>query len=433
MTSVLDPDAPAAATDLAVALADLDPADTAATYDALGLDRFSDTALVGAAAAVVDRPKAAPPDSFVLHAPLELMARAGLLARVAPEDRSAARRRLAWFAATYAAAGPSVEVDDARFAGAPAAVVADALVAAIATGDLDGAGAAGRTLSRALPSAELVAALVDGVAPSLAAAAHGGIWLHQVLSFAGAPVAPGAAAMARELARHPDWQLTWFDETPVRTGSDAVSPVSSVEGLVAALRRPPSPGPLEVNFIYPTMHLVESTGLAADVLGPALDGVDRHEATRALLRLAALSMLQDDPAEAPYGWSHCLTMPHGLLSVAGLARDPARVLAAAATHVLGFRATQAVLDVDPDWSPAPGDGPMVAAAWHAAPVDRPALAARLAAHAAAHPDAHLAKYTLACLQLVDADPAFAHGYLAAAAFLNDWWDAHPVTDDPLLG
>lgn len=433
MTSVLDPDAPDATADLADAVAGLDPADVPTAFGVLGLDRFTDTALVTAAATVVDRPKAAPPDSFVLHAPLELMARAALLTRVDPAARADARRRLVWFAATYAGAGDAAEVDEDRFAGAPAAAVADALVAAIAAGDLDAAGAAGRALSRTLAPAELVARLVDVVAPSLAAAAHGGIWLHQVLSFAGAPAAPGAAAMARELARYPDWRLTWFDEAPVH----AVGPVgsagsvSSVEDLVAVLRRPPSPGPLDVNFIFPTMHLVESTGLAADLLDPALDGVDRHEATRALWRLAALSMLQDDPAEAPYGWSHCLTMPHGLLSVAGLARDPDRVLAAGATYVLGFRATQGTVDLDPDWLPAPGSGP-VAKAWHAPAVGRPALAARLAGHAAAHPDAHLAKYTLACLQLAEADPTFAHGYLAAAAFLNDWWDAHPVADDPLM-
>ena len=36
--------------------------------------------------------------------------------------------------------------------------------------------------------------------------------------------------------------------------------------MVEALRRPASPGPLDVNFIYPTMHLTESSGLAAEVL-----------------------------------------------------------------------------------------------------------------------------------------------------------------------
>ena len=98
---------------LADVLATLDPGEADAAYDHLGLAALTDHALVSACAAVIDRPKAAPPDSFVLHAPLELMARAGLLARVGPDARDAARRSLVWFAATYAAAGPSVDEPDA--------------------------------------------------------------------------------------------------------------------------------------------------------------------------------------------------------------------------------------------------------------------------------------------------------------------------------
>ena len=83
---------------LADVLATLDPGEADAAYDHLGLATLSDHALVSACAAVIDRPKAAPPDSFVLHAPLELMARAGLLARVGPDARDVARRRLVRFA-----------------------------------------------------------------------------------------------------------------------------------------------------------------------------------------------------------------------------------------------------------------------------------------------------------------------------------------------
>lgn len=468
---------------LADALAAMDPSDVVDADDALGLDLLTDHALVSACAAVIDRPKAAPPDSFVLHAPLELMARAGLIARVSPDGRDGARRRLAWLAATYAAAGPSadepppveieaVAVPDALVgdepggsasrrapldspasrrdgSSGPASTVSAAsgavtrgvpssapaaaarLAESIAGGDLDAAGAAARALAGLVGTEDLVAALVDVVAPSLAAAAHGGIYLHQLLSFAGAPAAPGVANMARELARHPDWALSWFDNRPSSRAEPGGSH-RSVDDLVEVLRRPPSPGPLDVNSIYPTMHLTESSGLALDVLGPALAGVDRTAASRALLRVAALSMLQDDPAEAPYGWSHCLTMPHGLLSVAALSARPDDVLAVAATYVLGFRATQGTVDLDPHWAPAlPAVGwaealdgaPDLAAAgaWHAPVADRAALVAVLVDRAAAHEDAHLAKYTLACLQLADTDPAFAHGYLAAAAFLGAWW------------
>src|SRR5690349_12065372 len=54
------------------------------TYDRLGLDQLSDVQLAAHAAATIRVPRAAPADSFVLHAPLELIARAALLPRVRP-------------------------------------------------------------------------------------------------------------------------------------------------------------------------------------------------------------------------------------------------------------------------------------------------------------------------------------------------------------
>src|SRR4051812_19949483 len=58
------------------------------------------------AAEVVAVPTGAPAASFVLHAPLGLLARVGLLRAVRPDAREQARQRIVWLAATYAAAGP---------------------------------------------------------------------------------------------------------------------------------------------------------------------------------------------------------------------------------------------------------------------------------------------------------------------------------------
>src|SRR5437868_112997 len=69
----------------------------------------TDAALIADCAAVIDTPKADPADSFILHAPLELLARALLLERVPPPARDDARARLQWLADTYAAAGPSAD------------------------------------------------------------------------------------------------------------------------------------------------------------------------------------------------------------------------------------------------------------------------------------------------------------------------------------
>ncbi len=426
-------------------LTSIDPDEVVDAYDARALDRLSDAALVARCAAIIDRPKQAPPDSFVLHAPLELMARAALLGRVAPPARRLARQRLVWFAATYAAAGPTV-ADPAPVGFAEPRAAVRALGDAIGAGDLDRADGTADWLATNTGVLDLVGALVDVVTPSLAGAAHGGIFLHQVLSFAGAPGAPavpGARAFARELARNPEWRLSWYADAALghREGPGPAAP----SALVEALRRPPSPGPLENNFIYPTMHLTESSGLATELLGPALSGVERSAAATALLRMAALSMLQDDPAEAPYGWSHCLTMPHGLLAVAPVASRPDHALAVAATYVLGFRATQGTRDVDPGWVPEPVAGPgdavaalegtpdeAAAGAWHADAHEWAEVTATLASYAAAHPDAHLAKYTFACLQQAAADREMAHLYVAAAAYLGAWWRHHPVAGDPLL-
>ena len=62
--------------------------------------------------------------------------------------------------------------------------------------------------------------------------------------------------------------------------------------------------------------------------------------------------------------------------------------------------------------------------------DVDAVVTALATRAALHPDAHLAKYTLACADAAAADPHQRRLYLAAAAYLSAWWAQVPV-DDPL--
>jgi hypothetical protein len=146
-------------------------------------------------------------------------------------------------------------------------------------------------------------------------------------------------------------------------------------------------------------------------------------------------MLQDDPAHAPYGWSHALSMPQATLGVAHACADPRDAIAVAATYVLGFRATLGRVRLDPSWTPllgAPRDPiaalegtveEAVAAAWHATPGQEPLVVEALATRASLHHDAHLVKYTLACLDARRADPEAVPLFLAAAACLSAWWCA----------
>lgn len=337
--------------------------------------------LVAECAAVIDVPRDGPPSSFVLHAPLELLARALLLERAPDHARELGRRRLSWLADAYLAAGPAAPEGE----------------------------------SSSLPP-------VDTVVSSLAAAGHAPILLMLRERVPAVARTFGDRLVATEVARTPDWALRWPS-----TRADDGAPRGDLAERLAA---PRSPGPLGSDFIYPTMSLTEGSGLSAEVLEDPLRGLGVPDARRALLRVAAHSMLQDDADAAPYGWSHCLTMPQAVLAVTALGADPGVAIGVAATYVLGFRATKGKVALDPAF--VPDAGTAAGRVWRA---DDDALAAitdDLVAVGLVHPDAHLAKYTLACLDAADADPDAARLFLSACAHLQEWWHAVPHPDDPIL-
>ena len=361
----------------------------------------TDAQLVAAAAEVIAVPKVAPADSFVLHAPLELLARAELLRHVRPDAREGARRRITWLAETYAAAGDPLEPGPSYAAGSPAAAAAD-LIAALEAGDLEDVDRIATWLGGAATAEELRTLLAGSVATSLAAAAHASILLYLL------PRVPSAGGTllrspARELARNPDWRLRWFEDpdepTPPRSLQDALLDVPHL-GI---------PGSA---FIYPLMDQAERSGIAAQLLsGIATPDVDVALARQQLARVAAWSMLQEPPDHAPYGWSHCLTMPQAVMGLAGDGITARNAVAIAATYVVGFRAALGQVDLVPDHDLDAGD------------ID----VADLATTAALHHDAHLVKHTLACFDAATYDPTHRKLYLASAARLVAWWrDVEPT-------
>ena len=109
---------------------------------------------------------------------------------------------------------------------------------------------------------------------------------------------------------------------------------------------------------------------------PAASPPTSTAAARATLRVAARSMLQDDAAFAPYGWTHCLSLPHAIFEIMPWLRPPGRAVAVAATYVVAFRGRRgqpphrsqlgtrtdvdepaAALDDDPTSPPGPGITP----------------------------------------------------------------------------
>ncbi len=392
------------------------------------LSALSDAELVAAAAAAITPPKQEADSSFLTHAPLELLARAALLPVVEPKAREAARRRIAAIAAEYARAGDEIDAPSLTAFANDADALA-ALLRSFEDDDVEAADAAAQALgSRRSPSA-LAEALAASVAPQLGAAGHAPILLAEFVRAEGrieglGPLLRGPArAMARERVAL-RWQMNC---------SAAAFAGDRERELMRRLAAAPSvfsPSP----YIAPTMLAVEADGFAESVLGDVTADLPLDAARRALLRIAALSMLQDDPDAAPYGWTHALTMPLAALAVAGRAADQLGMIRVAATHSLGFRSTMGKVRLDLDWRPeriasaklhdgSPSEA--AAAAYHWPADDRGRLRSILATRAATHEDAHLVKYTLACFDAAGADPEEAALHLAAAACLGAWWDAHP--------
>jgi hypothetical protein len=356
---------------------------------------WSDDRLLEWATEIVGVPKEAPADSFVLHAPLELMARAALLPRVAAGARQQARARIIWMVGQYQATGVSVRTPLPAAPRSTEAAV-DALRKAMDVSDLEEIDRFATWLGENTSAEDLRRALGPALAPALGGAAHGSIALHLL----GRTPAIGGLVLrgvAGEIGRHPEWRIQ----------SDGL--VQGHRPLLDALLDVPLLGLPGSDFIFPMVShgAASAKELLADVSGDAVAG------GQALGRVAAWSMLQEPATYAPYGWTHTLTIPQAVMS---LDLDPSLAVAVAGAQVVGFRASMGSLPLQPE-APVP----VVAA---------PRLA-NLALDASRHFDAHLVKYTLACFDAAASDPEMAHLYMAAASHLAEWWATQ--SDDGFFG
>ena len=402
-------------------------------YARRGVAQWHDDELVAAAGRVLAPPRAAPANSFVLHAPLELLARAALLPLVAPAAREGARARIVGLAAGYEAAGDPVD-PPAAIAGRALDALARDLVAAIGAGDLDTVDAVGARFGALAEPADLQRCLGDALAPALAAAGHAPILLNLFPRVDLARVTTRAVLRgpAREIARNSDWRIRWHESAEL--GADGPP-------LLDALLAVPQLGLPGSDFIFPVMHQVESAGVPDALFSGVVNGpIDVVAARRTVARVAAWSMLQEPDQYAPYGWTHCLTMPQAVMGIAGAGVEPRTAVAVAATFVAGFRAALGTVALDPAWQPEPfaagtltdalADGPDTAAAmvWHAPDDALASITTELVSRAALHHDAHLVKYTLACLHAAQDDSDARRLFLAAAASLSAFWARLPDDD-----
>ena len=308
------------------------------------------------------------------------------------------------------------------------------LVDAITAGELDDVDRAASALADCSTPDRLRALLGPHVVASLAAAADASIllWLLPRVTSTTPMTTSLLREPSRELARHPDWRIRWFEAPGEPTSGELVD--------VLRLTCPCSGNP-GATSIFPIMNQAEESGVAPRLLGGFVNGkIDAPCVRNELARVAAWSMLQEPPDQAPYGWSHCLTMPQAVMGIAGdgvdavngcrgrghsCRRIPRRGSgngrSSPTTRHGGRRASTARRD-------PLGPEPSAAAAWHSTDEQLGEVMTALATNAALHHDAHLVKYTLACFDAAEADPPQRRLYLAAAASLAGYWAQQPSDD-----
>ncbi|MGH9830429.1 MAG: hypothetical protein ACREDR_45060 [Blastocatellia bacterium] len=150
-------------------------------------------------------------------------------------------------------------------------------------------------------------------------------------------------------------------------------------------------------------------------------------------------MLTDSRDAAKYGWTHCLTMPQSAWALGEIlpasSSNPSfrnQAARAAVSWVISLRAAvgNGRLNTNPELKPikleigyALYESPAAAAAvaWHTAESDRLKLITTIASEAAVRTDAHLIKFTRACIDSAIMDPEQARLYYAAAAYLCAIW------------
>ncbi len=414
----------------------LDVSDVVDEYRRRDLARLSDQLLVSLAAQIIGVPRAAIADerySFVLHSPLELMARGALLPYVAPGERERSRLRIVWLAGSYESGGPPLPGAPARHFDSLSGAAA-ALVDSINHEDLDGVDAAASWLDRRARPDQLMAVLAEETLDRLSAAGHGNIYL-ALLTRTQPRGLPSQMLrhLARELAKRPSRRV----EVPAaRSTSDSRAPTRLYDSLVATRVIGPAPyGGIAAMVEHAQEHSALS-GLLGDDGSFAAPEVTPSE----LVGFAAHAMLQGPSSAAPYGWTHCLTLAQAALVVGHACSRPLRAIYVACAYMAAHWASFGQGSVACDWVPEPvkesvaeamqmGPEHAAAAAWHAP--SGAATITLLATSAARAHDAHLVKYTLACLDAAAADQDHAALYLAAAAHLHAWWLQNPDPSDPL--
>ena len=420
----------------------VDPKNIVDEYQDRGFRELSDVEIFDQVCPIVSRPPVRGLTSFTLHAPLELMARYGLMRLVDPSDRELARLQMVASAAVY---GHQVDLmpEPTRVYSFPDAnTAAGELAMAFTSGDADGMEALVLSVALQFGTKSLVNLLTPLTLPTLTGASHSHIGLWLLLRHAepaGVEDASLLRAAARALAADPGGQMKSFQGMSIEGSQSLKTPPEQVYREILDKLADPAKGTLGGQSIRELVEAGEKTGnvdsLFGDFIGHDLSQPQIDAAFRAVLQVSAHSMLQHDLEQAKFGWSHCLNLPQSAFGLSSLTTDPKLALAAALVWVTAYRSVLSDRALDLSWHPQPikdasvlealQTSPAAAASrvWHAADRELSAIRRILATEASIRHDIHLVKYTRACLDMGSFDPQQARLYLAAAAHLCALWMA----------
>jgi hypothetical protein len=431
-------------------LVNIKPEQVPAEYRERGLDALSDYLLFVHAAEIIGQPKGKP-DSFELHAPLELMARYRLLPLVSPAERKLARLQILATTALYQSRSSSIPTprqlphlhnwEDAR----------ERLERTLVDGDVELADSICVAIAHQFGSRLLIDVLAPKSIWTLALACHTHIGLMFMMLLQG-DLVPTSLHMLREIVRglaadpNAVIEISRKESNASRSSDYSVDADSAVvKTLVEKFSRIPRIERPKEKKLRAVIEAGEKANLLEDIHNqvPSLGTPElANRVFQICMRTAAYSMLQDNwedergitqnPIDVKYGWTHCLTLPQACWALAPLLPSVPNPSLAACTWVLGFRSTIGSIDLDlnaelprieGNFQEALMSSPADAAsiAWHADTAQRLAIRTELATQAAIRNDAHLVKYVRACLDLSSFDRDYSHLYEAAAAYLCSLW------------
>ncbi len=364
------------------------------------LDRIGDSELSAFAFEALAVPRTVE-NSYTLHAPLELAARLDLLDDMPERLRDLSRLRILGLARGFLATGEPVPPPPPLECGSVEECL-ERLVAAVSGADPEGADAAAVRLAAELTAGELAEVAAGELVTTMGAAGHAPILLASYRRRPDSDLRPFRGT-ARRLALGDDVAVMPRWVSP--TGRDR----GSVEEFTAALGGMTSPGTAPWG-IFGWVSAAGESGAMAGV--PELPDDEIEEGFRALFRVAAASMLTDDPEVAPYGWSHGLTIPVGIREVLDLHDRRREALDVATLVVAGVRHAHGKVDVSGAAVASGHDGPRIDEA-------------ELVGAACIGFDGHLVKYVQACRTAAALDPGYRDLYVRAADHLVRWWMARP--------